>query len=231
MRVEQNTCENELRRRDARIDMMESEARVLREKFQSCDTTCSRKSNPCTLLRGQLSEQDATILLLKDELKHQADSMAALNSMVNYKQSSLENLALQMKRQIESESFLQTELFKKDRLIKTQYKTIKLLKSVDDQELFLEHAKDVALRILQNTVYSMVNNIKSCKDHTIRGLHHELDSMKGRIEPTEQMVRALRGALANSKALEEFHNDGERRQRSSMIHPARSTMLPVAIIV
>ena len=69
--------------------------------------------------------------------------------------------------------------------------------------------QEVALRILQNTVYSMVSNIASCKDATIQGLHQELDNVQRRIGPTEVMVQNLRYALANTKALEQFHTDGK----------------------
>ena len=42
----------------------------------------------------QIAEQDETVLLLKEELKSQAGAMEALNAMVDYKQTALENLVI-----------------------------------------------------------------------------------------------------------------------------------------
>ncbi len=92
MRVEENTCEDELRMRDAAIDTLESGTRVLTQKVEACQKTCTRRGHPCTLLRGQIAEQDAMVILLKDELRTQAGAMTALNTMVDYKQIALENL-------------------------------------------------------------------------------------------------------------------------------------------
>ncbi len=208
MRVEQNTCEDELRRRDAAIDTLESGVRVLRQKVDTCKRTCSARGHPCTLLRGQIAEQDATVVLLKGELRSQAEAMGALNAMVSYKQTALENLVAQLKAQLRAQDLLHAELDEKDRLIQTQYRTIALLRRVDDQEDFLLRAKDVALRILQNTVYSMVNNIAACKDGAIRGLQQELRNLKDRMGPTEATVKNLKLALANTKALDSFHLKG-----------------------
>ncbi len=97
MRVEQNTCEDELRMRDAAIDTLESGARVLTQKVEVCQKTCARRGHPCNLLRGQIAEQDATVILLKDELRTQAGAMTALNTMVDYKQTALENLVCKKK--------------------------------------------------------------------------------------------------------------------------------------
>ena len=141
MRTEQNSCENELRRRDADVDTLESRVRVLAQRVDTCQNTCERRGHPCSLLRGQIAEQDATVLLLKGELKTQAGAMAALNLMVDYKQTALETLHRQLAAAAESQHLLQSELEKKDQLIQTQYKTISLLKRVDEQEDFLQRAK------------------------------------------------------------------------------------------
>jgi len=45
-----------------------------------------------------------------------------------------------------------------------------LLKKVDSQQDFLQQAKDLALRILQNTVYSMVNNIGACRETAVQAM-------------------------------------------------------------
>ena len=100
MRTEQNSCENELRRRDADVDTLESRARVLAQKVETCQSTCARQGHPCSLLRGQISEQDATVLLLKGELRTQADAMAALNLMVDYKQTALEKQRQEYERYV-----------------------------------------------------------------------------------------------------------------------------------
>ena len=38
-----------------------------------------------------------------------------------------------------------------------------LMKKINQEEDYLKEAKEVALRILQNTLYQMVDKIESCK--------------------------------------------------------------------
>ncbi len=54
LRVEQSTCEEDLRAREAAIDTLEGGTRVLRQRAEACEATCRSRGHPCTLLRGQV---------------------------------------------------------------------------------------------------------------------------------------------------------------------------------
>ena len=208
LRVEENSCETELNRRDAIIDQHEKEATILRHKVAACKHSC--RAEPCTILKKQLEEQDQTVFLLKDQIGQQAKAMDALNTIIDKKQEALHNITQQLGSHMEAQSYLQVQLGKKDQLIQTQYNTISLLKRVDDHVDYLQQAKEIALKILQNTVTSMVNNIGYCKHEMAEGLQKELANCRATIKPAEEVVKGLRVALDNTKVLENFHRDGER---------------------
>ena len=55
------------------------------------------------------------------------------------------------------------QALKKDEIIAAQYESMALMKKINQEEDYLKEAKEVALRILQNTLYQMVDKIESCK--------------------------------------------------------------------
>jgi hypothetical protein len=55
----------------------------------------------------------------------------------------------------------------------------------------MRSAKDIALRILQNTVYTMVSDIKTCSQEIIKGLKNRIDNLQKQQQPLELLVNYL----------------------------------------
>ena len=55
------------------------------------------------------------------------------------------------------------QCLKKDEIIVSQYESLSLMSKINQDEDYLKEAKEVALRILQTTLYQMVDKIDSCK--------------------------------------------------------------------
>jgi hypothetical protein len=56
----------------------------------------------------------------------------------------------------------------------------------------MRSAKDIALRILQNTVYTMVSDIKTCSQEIIKGLENRIDNLQKQQQPLELLVNYLK---------------------------------------
>ena len=65
----------------------------------------------------------------------------------------------------------------------------------------LAHAKNMALKILQNTVYQMVERIAECRSVANNGLRAEISALQGKQEPLEEMIRTMKRTLDSSKEL------------------------------
>ena len=55
----------------------------------------------------------------------------------------------------------------------------------------MRSAKDIALKILQNTVYTMVNDIRTCSQEIISGLKNRIGNLEKQQEPLEILVIEL----------------------------------------
>ena len=55
----------------------------------------------------------------------------------------------------------------------------------------MRSAKDIALKILQNTVYAMVNDIRTCSQEIISGLKNRIGNLEKQQEPLEILVIEL----------------------------------------
>ena len=84
-----------------------------------------------------------------------------------------------------------------------------MLKQLRTEEDYLRRARDIALGILQNTVYRMVNNIDKCSSEVVEGLKARIDSLEKSQFPLQEMVKTLRQAVAKSgriTQMEAAHN-------------------------
>ena len=65
----------------------------------------------------------------------------------------------------------------------------------------MAHAKDMALKILQNTVYQMVERISECGGVATNGLKAEISALQGKQQPLEEMVATMKRTLDSSKEM------------------------------
>ena len=59
----------------------------------------------------------------------------------------------------------------------------------------------MALKILQNTVYQMVERISECSGVATNGLKAEISALQGKQEPLEEMIGTMKKTLESSKEL------------------------------
>ena len=59
----------------------------------------------------------------------------------------------------------------------------------------------MALKILQNTVYQMVERISECSGVATNGLRAEISALQGKQQPLEEMIGTMKRTLDNSKEL------------------------------
>jgi cupin superfamily acireductone dioxygenase involved in methionine salvage len=78
------------------------------------------------------------------------------------------NLRSQLIFDQDKDQLIQMQLAKKDDLIRVQYQSMDLMKKISTDEDYLREAKEVALRILQHTIYSMVDEIKLCNNEVCK---------------------------------------------------------------
>ena len=91
----------------------------------------------------------------------------------------------------------------------SQQETIKLLKQLKDEQDYLRRARDIAVGILQGTVYRMVNNIDSCKSEAIEGLKARIESLEKSQRPFQDMIKTMKSSISESSKItqmEQAHN-------------------------
>lgn len=59
----------------------------------------------------------------------------------------------------------------------------------------------MALKILQNTVYQMVERISECRGVATNGLKAEISALQGKQQPLEDMIATMKRTLDSSKEL------------------------------
>ena len=69
----------------------------------------------------------------------------------------------------------------KETMIQSQYLVVDGLKNMTELQDRLSRAKDTALKILQNTVYQMVDKIAECGHAAVHGLQQEIAALQASI--------------------------------------------------
>ena len=90
-------------------------------------------------------------------------TLSDMNDVISMLRRILDNLRQQIKTDDHKKLMARLQALKKDEIIAAQYESMALMKKINQEEDYLKEAKEVALRILQNTLYQMVDKIESCK--------------------------------------------------------------------
>ncbi|XP_040572942.1 uncharacterized protein [Lepeophtheirus salmonis] len=223
LRVEQNSCENQLRIRETSINQLSEKVIHLEDRINICRRT-NFGSNDCGLIKAQLSQQDETIQLLKEEIQDQEGTMTELQKLLIKKHHVVNQFKNNIKES-SSEDHFTIKLTSQDKLIKSQQETIGLLKAVGTDDAELTRAKDQAVKILMNTVQSMVLNIAQCKNKAVEGLQdfiHQLENEKDKMQIT---IDNLKIAVSNSEIYGKFQKD--LRQSVSQLLSIRNKTLNI----
>ena len=83
----------------------------------------------------------------------------------------LNNLRQRIKADDNMQLITKLQCLKKDEIIVSQYESLSLMSKINQDEDYLKEAKEVALRILQTTLYQMVDKIDSCKTEVCIYIH------------------------------------------------------------
>ena len=94
-------------------------------------------------------------------------TLSDMNDVISMLRRILNNLRQQIKTDDHKKLMARLQALKKDEIIAAQYESMALMKKINQEEDYLKEAKEVALRILQNTLYQMVDKIQSCKTEVI----------------------------------------------------------------
>ena len=111
--------------------------------------------------------------------------------------------------QLEQQKKAEKEYAARDELLLSQQETIKLLQQLKDEHDYLRRARDIALGILQGTVYRMVNNIDSCKSEVVEGLKARIESLEKSQQPFQDMIEKYKYSISESSKvtqMEQAHN-------------------------
>ena len=86
-----------------------------------------------------------------------------MNEIIRMLNKILNNLRQRIKADDNMQLITKLQCLKKDEIIVSQYESLSLMSKINQDEDYLKEAKEVALRILQTTLYQMVDKIDSCK--------------------------------------------------------------------
>ena len=115
---------------------------------------------------------------------------------------------------MEQQKNAEVEYKARDELLLSQQETIRLLQQLKDENDYLRRAREIALGILQGTVYRMVNNIDSCKSEAIEGLKARIESLEKSQQPFQDMIKTLKASISQSSKvtqMEQAHNANLKR--------------------
>ena len=90
-------------------------------------------------------------------------TLSKLNEIVRMLNKILNNLRQRIKADDNIQLITKLQCLKKDEIIVSQYESLSLMSKINQDEDYLKEAKEVALRILQTTLYQMVDKIQSCR--------------------------------------------------------------------
>jgi len=184
--------------------------KILEENYEALNAAqllLKNTSNPqgndssveLNIVKQELSEQDKLIDLLKQEIGSQNIEIGELNKLILNKDDVVKGCQEQLASHLEQEYSKVKMCQSKEHMIQSQYLVVDGLKNMTDLQDRLGRAKDMALKILQNTVYQMVDRIPECSNTATQGLKAEISALQNKQMPLESMVENMRRTLDATK--------------------------------
>ena len=81
----------------------------------------------------------------------------------------------------------------------------------------LSKAKDAALKILQRTVYEMVEKIGQCRHPAIEGLREEIGALRNKQEPLEKIVENMHRSLKAFRSILSSKQDNDENGKLKQV--------------
>ena len=98
----------------------------------------------------------------------------------------------------------------KDQMIDSQSSLVSGLRNMTALQDRLGKAKDAALKILQKTVYEMVEKISQCRDPVVAGLRAEIKALQDKQDPLEKIVERMHSSLEAFKSILSYKQTNDK---------------------
>ena len=98
----------------------------------------------------------------------------------------------------------------KDVMIDSQSSLVSGLRNMTRLQDRLGKAKDAALKILQKTVYEMVEKISQCRDPVVAGLRAEIKALQDKQDPLEKIVERMHSSLEAFKSILSYKQTNDK---------------------
>jgi len=178
-----------------------------------------------TIIKKELSEQDNLIVLLKTEIGSYKKEMQDLNTMLLGKDSVVRGLQEQIGSFLERDFNSVQMCQDKDLMIDSQSSLVSGLRNMTALQDRLGKAKDAALKILQKTVYEMVEKISQCRDPLVAGLRAEIKALQDKQDPLEKIVERMHGSLEAFKSILSYKQTNDETGKLNQIAREQSKAL------
>ena len=95
-------------------------------------------------------------------------------------------------------------------MIDSQSSLVSGLRNMTRLQDRLGKAKDAALKILQKTVYEMVEKISQCRDPVVAGLRAEIKALQDKQDPLEKIVERMHSSLEAFKSILSYKQTNDK---------------------
>ena len=106
----------------------------------------------------------------------------------------------------------------KDLMIDSQSSLVSGLRNMTALQDRLGKAKDAALKILQKTVYEMVEKISQCRDPLVAGLRAEIKALHDKQDPLEKIVERMHGSLEAFKSILSYKQTNDETGKLNQVY-------------
>jgi len=198
--------------KDARLKLEENFSKIIQANYEEERTEKmieKSDSKKVGLLMEQIKEQDTRLKLLLEQITEQKRTVEFLSGIILQKDDMVLKLQGQVHGFLNHDSFTIKGCMEKEILIKAQNGAMSNLKSLSFCQDKYSQARDTALKILQHTVYEMVEKIPSCREKAVEGLKGELSALAKAQKPLQEMVEKLQTTVQASMHITQGNNDTE----------------------
>jgi len=177
------------------------------------------------LMQRETDQVTGQVILLKEELRNHRKNIEDLNQIILEKDSIVQGLQDEVVELTGREGRVLEGCLHKDRQIDAQYSALAGLNNLTVLQDTLSKAREVALRILQNTVYQMVEQIPQCSNTAVTGLRKELETLQSEREPLEALVSEVKKTLEASKVVSNYKEKAGEHTRYQSLLTSQSSAL------
>lgn len=169
-----------------------------------------KNTDELKLLMSQIEDQDTTLQLLKEHIQEQTKTQSALDKIILNKDDIVKRLQEQVAAFLDNKNEELKGCEEKERLIKSQFTALENLRNMTNLQSEYAKSKDTALKILQNTVYQMVDKIPQCSEEAITGLRNEIFSLNAARGPLDKLIAGLKETLQAAEFVDKFEDAREQ---------------------